>query len=152
MFRQLRHLATGLALAAAAGAAAPAQEGVRLSDLPTLAESGPDLCGYLRAQKAAGMTPGTQAALAAELRRRGGFVAADLRVLTRPDVDVGYGMTLQGLRCALGPQVRVVKTWRFGNRQTWQVRLFPDFPRYSIGFAYMQGGSDPASMRVRSLI
>ncbi|MGI1661321.1 hypothetical protein ACRDNQ_03685 [Palleronia sp. KMU-117] len=132
--------------------AAPAQDAVSLSTLPTLADTGPDFCSVLRQQKAAGLTDETRAQLSAELARRGGFNAADRRVLARPGVDVGFGMSLQGLRCALGPQVRVVKVWRYGNRQTWQVELFPDFPRYNIGFAYMQGGLDAASMRVASLI
>lgn len=132
--------------------AATAQDGVPLSALPTLAESGPDFCSVLRQQKAVGLTDETRAQLSAELSRRGGFNAADRRVLARPGVDVGFGMSLQGLRCALGPQVRVVKVWRYGNRQTWQVELFPDFPRFNIGFAYMQGGLDAASMRVASLI
>lgn len=150
-----RRLAARLALCLALASqplAVTAQDGVPLSTLPTLAETGPDFCGVLRQQKAAGLTEDTRAQLSAELARRGGFNAADRRVLGRPGVDVGFGMSLQGLRCALGPQVRVVKVWRYGNRQTWQVELFPDFPRYNIGFAYMQGGLDAASMRVASLI
>jgi hypothetical protein len=151
MLSPLRRLAAALALALLP-LGAQAQEAVPLSSLPTLAESGPDFCALLRAEKATGFAGVTQAAFDAELARRAGFTAADRRVLTRPGVDLGYGMSLQGLRCALGPQVRVVKVWRYGNRQTWQVELFPNFYRYNVGYAYMQGGLDAGSMRVASLI
>jgi hypothetical protein len=151
MPRPLRRLAAALVLAALPFAA-PAQEAVPLSALPTLADDGRDFCTLLRAEKATAFADGTQSAFEAELTRRAGFTAADRRILTRPGVDVGFGMSLQGLRCALGPQVRVVKVWRYGNRQTWQVELFPDFYRHTVGYAYMQGGLDTASMRVASLI
>lgn len=151
MPRPLRRLGAAIALAVLP-LAAQAQDAVPLSALPTLAESGQDFCALLRAEKATAFADGTRAAFEAELSRRAGFTAADRRILTRPGVDVGYGMSLQGLRCALGPQVRVVKVWRYGNRQTWQVELFPDFYRYTVGYAYMQGGLDAGSMRVASLI
>lgn len=131
---------------------AAAQETVTLSEFPLLGSDTASLCGTIKAQTETPLTAETRAVLEAELRRRGGFNSNDIRVLLRSDADVGVGMSLQGLRCALGGQVEVVHTWTYGPRQTWQVRLFNHFERYTIGFAYMDGRGSERSMQVRSLI
>ncbi|NRB00675.1 MAG: hypothetical protein HRU32_12785 [Rhodobacteraceae bacterium] len=129
-----------------------AQESVTLAELPLLGSDGSSLCGYIDAQTQSPLDTATRTALESELRRRGGFNGNDIRVLLRSDADVGFGMTLQGLQCALGGEVEVVYRRSYGGTQTWQVRLFDHFERYNIGHAYLEGNGTASGMRVRSLI
>lgn len=146
----LRTLAAALVTALALPAAA--EETVTLQELPLLGSGAESLCGLIDAQTETPLDAETRAALSSELRRRGGFNSNDIRVLLRSDADVGFGMSLQGLQCALGGEVEVVHTWTYGGIQTWQVRLFNNFERANIGFAYLEGNGTPTGMRVRSLI
>lgn len=123
-----------------------------LRRLPTFKEASAfdaTLCEYLRNQKRIGMSPGTSKFLRQELASRKTFNSRDLEILADPRSDLGTGMSLSGLKCSYGSDVRILSRSFYGRTHNWQVQLSEDF-LYTTNFAYLEGNGQEAGMRVVS--
>jgi hypothetical protein len=123
-----------------------------LRRLPTFKEASAfdaTLCEYLRNQKRIGLSPGTSRFLRQELASRKAFNSRDLEILTDPSSNLGTGMSLNGLKCSYGSDIRIVSRSFYGRTHNWQVQLSEDY-LYTKNFAYLEGNGQEAGMRVVS--